>query len=370
MRRFVVSMWLCVLCTVLSARSFTHPGVLHNLKSFEVMKQQIEKKIMPAYGSWMILKAHPCSQFDYELRGPYKVISRDGEYAYTKGNMERDFSAAYQNSLMWMLTGDERHAEKSLDILTAYADTLQYIPETNDAPLLAGLEGMKIVYAAEILKYTYKEADASSLAKISKMILTVFLPVLENFYAREPYTNGNWGPVATKTYMAIAIWSDNAQMYEKAKDFYLNAHDNGTIKNYISGDTGQCQESGRDQGHPQLGLGAMATICEMAWIQGDDLYSALDNRLLKGYEYTARYNLGYDVPYVVWKDITGKYSDRQSISSHSRGSFKPVYEIVYNHYVLRKHLEMPYTKEVLDKIRPEGFERDQPAFGSLLFWNK
>lgn len=370
MRRFVVSMWLCVLCTVLSARSFTHPGVLHNLKSFEVMKQQIEKNIMPAYGSWMILKAHPCSQFDYELRGPYKVISRDGEYAYTKGNMERDFSAAYQNSLMWMLTGDKRHAEKSLDILTAYADTLQYIPETNDAPLLAGLEGMKIVYAAEILKYTYKEADASSLAKISKMILTVFLPVLENFYAREPYTNGNWGPVATKTYMAIAIWSDNAQMYEKAKDFYLNAHDNGTIKNYISGDTGQCQESGRDQGHPQLGLGAMATICEMAWIQGDDLYSALDNRLLKGYEYTARYNLGYDVPYVVWKDITGKYSDWQSISSHSRGSFKPVYEIVYNHYVLRKHLEMPYTKEVLDKIRPEGFERDQPAFGSLLFWNK
>ena len=100
------------------------------------------------------------------------------------------------------------------------------------------------------------------------------------------------------------------------------------------------------------------------------MYSALDNRLLKGYEYTARYNLGYDVPYVVWKDITGKYSDWQSISSHSRGSFKPVYEIVYNHYVLRKHLEMPYTKEVLDKIRPEGFERDQPAFGSLLFWNK
>lgn len=89
--------------------------------------------------------------------------------------------------------GDKRHAEKSLDILTAYADTLQYIPETNDAPLLAGLEGMKIVYAAEILKYTYKEADASSLAKISKMILKVFLPVLENFYAREPYTNGNWG---------------------------------------------------------------------------------------------------------------------------------------------------------------------------------
>jgi hypothetical protein len=28
---------------------------------------------------------------------------------------------------------------------------------------------------------------------------------------------------------------------------------------------------------------------------------------------------------------------------------------------------MPYTQQVLSKIRPEGFERDQPSFGSLLF---
>jgi hypothetical protein len=28
---------------------------------------------------------------------------------------------------------------------------------------------------------------------------------------------------------------------------------------------------------------------------------------------------------------------------------------------------MPWTLEVLKKIRPEGFERDEPAFGSLLF---
>lgn len=41
-----------------------------------------------------------------------------------------------------------------------------------------------------------------------------------------------------------------------------------------------------------LGIGALATVCEIAWQQGDDLYSALDNRLMKGFEYVAKYNWG------------------------------------------------------------------------------
>ncbi len=116
-----------------------------------------------------------------------------------------------------------------------------------------------------------------------------------------------------------------------------------------------------------LGIGAMATICEIAWQQGDDLYSVLDNRLLKGYEYVSKYNLGYDVPFITWTDITGKYNNWTKISEIGRGNFKPVFEICYNHYVNRKGFSMPYTEKVLEKIRPEGFDRDQPSFGTLLF---
>ena len=113
----------------------------------------------------------------------------------------------------------------------------------------------------------------------------------------------------------------------------------------------------------------MATVCEIAWNQGDDLYGALNNRLLKGFEYVAKYNLGNDdMPFTVWKDITGKYSNWTKISDISRGRFIPVYEMVYNHYVRIKGLSMPYTKQVIDKIRPEGYDRDQPAFGTLLFY--
>ena len=44
-----------------------------------------------------------------------------------------------------------------------------------------------------------------------------------------------------------------------------------------------------------------------------------------------------------------------------------VFEIAYNHYVNRMGLPMPFTKQVLEQLRPEGYDRDQPGFGTLLF---
>jgi alpha-glucosidase len=352
----------------LQNRPFFHPGILHTPKDFDRMRQSIADTASIAFGSYKLLEEHPFSQADYKMQGPFRVISRDGEFRYTKSKMENDFHAAYQNALMWTLTKNEKHAQKSFEILSAYADSLAYIPETNDAPLLAGLEGFKIICAMEILKHTHNV----QMQKIESMFGNVFLPVLENFYRRPPYTNGNWGLIVTKAYMAAGIYFDDHFMYEKARQFYLYGNDNGTIAHYIDGVTGQIQESGRDQAHAQLGIGAMAVVCELAWKQGDDLYSLLDNRLLKGYEYVAKYNLGYDdVPFRQWTDVTGKYNNWTKISEKARGQLRPIYEIVYNHYVIRKGLKMPYTGQVLEKIRPEGFSGDQPpSFGSLLYNDK
>ena len=366
--KFILFIFSHFALATLSAQEFIHPGILHTLEGMNHFKQLVTDKVQPAYGSYLLLRDHKCSQVDYVLEGPFRIIARDGEHRDTKSKMEADFSAAYQNTLMWLITGNKAHAQKSLEILTGYADSLQTIPDTNDAPLLVGLEGFKIIYALEALKHTYPDVTESQLVPIVRMFSDIFIPVMERFYAREPYTNGNWGPIVTKAYMAAAIHMDNRVMYNKAKDFYLHARDNGTITHYISSETGQIQESGRDQSHCMLGLGAMATVCELAWQQGDDLYAALYNRLLKGYEYVAQYNLGYDVPFTQWTDITGKYCNWTTISEAGRGRYMPVFEIAYNHFVGRKALPMPYTLQVLEKIRPEGYDRDQPAFGTLLFY--
>ena len=159
-------------------------------------------------------------------------------------------------------------------------------------------------------------------------------------------------------------------------EFYLYGNDNGTISHYIDGDTGQCQESGRDQQHTVLGLGAVSAICELAWKQGNDLYSAYENRALLGYEYTVKYNLGYDVPFKYMPELTGKYNwyeidevDKKEVASGQRpesrrGKFAPVYERVYNHYATRLGLGMPYVKEVLEtKVRPENAGTDIAHWG-------
>jgi hypothetical protein len=346
-----------------------HPGILTTTADIERMKADIKQQRQPAFASYEQLRSLPLAQADYRMNGPYEAIARDGEYRQTKTPMEQDFSAAWLNALMWTLTGKEAHARKAAEILTRYAATLRTIPDTNDAPLLVGLEGWKIAYAAEMLRYTYPRFDTAQQEAVNDMLRRVFLPIMELFYSRKAYTNGNWGPIVTKAYMALAILWDDEAMYRRATDFYLHARDNGTIAHYIDGETGQIQESGRDQGHCQLGIGALATVCEMAWKQGDDLYSALDNRLMKGYEYVAKYNLGYDVPFRQWTDITGKYSRWAVISDKGRGQWQPVFEIAYNHFVNRCGLEMPYTRQVLGKIRPEGYNRDQPGFGGLLFFD-
>jgi hypothetical protein len=51
-------------------------------------------------------------------------------------------------------------------------------------------------------------------------------------------------------------------------------------------------KAGRDQGHAQLGVGLMGTVCERAWNWGIDLYGYDDNRFLKRAQYVAKWSLG------------------------------------------------------------------------------
>ena len=111
----------------------------------------------------------------------------------------------------------------------------------------------------------------------------------------------------------------------------------------------------------------------MAWNQHDDLYGYDNNRFLAGAEYVAKYNLGYDVPYTLYKN-----SDvvQESISPYGRGDIRPIWAMVYNHYVNRKGLSAPYSAMFAEKVRPEGGGGDygpnsggfdQLGYGTLTF---
>lgn len=351
--------------------SFVHPGILHDQNDLNRIKSYVSSGGYPPMGSYLALKAQATSSSTYQIKGPFVNIARDGVDAATKNSFEQDFNAAYQNAIMWVITRDESHAKKSVEILNAYAGTLKGITGSNDNALTASLGGFTLVNAAEIMRYTYPAWTKDNVAKCEAMFRNVFVKELNGFYIKPAYTNGNWGASVIKAMMGFGVFLNDTGIFNKAVSlYYSKGQDNGSLANYIINTDGQCQESGRDQSHTMLGLGNLAEACEVGYKQHLDMYGALDNRLLAGYEYTAKYNLGNTVPFIKWTDVTGKYSDWSVISDVDRGAFSPVFEIVYNAFVTRKKLAMPYTQQVLDKIRPEGapMSSDHPGFGSLLFF--
>ena len=279
------------------------------------------------------------AQTEYKMSGPYEVVARDGGYARTKGGSERDMKAA------WDFARAGKHDE-AIRIINAYSETLQSF-DGHDAPLCL-IQGYWLCRAMMEVKLKAPNVLINNYAEAwSQMIRRAMVPVMDKFEADSPYANGNWGHIVNRCRMAAAICMDDKDLYQHAIDIYLHAGDNGSLPNYVS-QTGQCQETGRDQAHAQLGLGAMCEICEMAWQQGDDLWGALDNRLMKGIEYTARYNLGYDVPFETWTDCTGLYCDWTEPGQVARGRIRNIYHLAYDHYVGRLGLKMPYAKKIKD----------------------
>ena len=202
------------------------------------------------------------------MAGPYEVVARDGEFRHTKAGSERDMLAA----LRFAETGDYEQATRIID---AYAETLQRF-DGHDAPLCL-IQGYNLVRAMGLTPNpSPKERGAWE-----AMIRRAMVPTMNKFEADSPYANGNWGAIVNRFRMAAGIFMNDTAMYKAAVDYFFHANDNGALPNYV-GETGQCQETGRDQGHVQLGLGMMCDICEMAWERGDDLWGALDNRLMKG----------------------------------------------------------------------------------------
>lgn len=345
---------------------FTHPGLTHGADDLAFIATQLAESRQPWVDAFAKLRDHPQARADYRMRGPFKTVTRGAGETRHDTEMALDANAAFENAMMWRLTGDRAHADKALEILNAWGATLQRI-KGHDAILAASLYGFKFVCAAELMRDADSGWAPEDVDRFRGMLRRAIVPTINNF---APFANGNWDTACIKTLMAIGVFCDDRALFDRAVEYYRHGEGNGRLTHYIINPAGQCQESGRDQQHTQLGLAHLAAAAEIAWRQGVDLYAEADNRLLAGFEYTARYNLGHDVPFVPHTDTTGKYTAKH-ISDHGRGRLRPIYEMVLNHYSSRRGLDAPWTRQAAEKLRPEGpaFRCDHLGFGTLLFYH-
>lgn len=346
----------------LRGAAFVHPGLLHNQAELDFIKQKVQAKEDPWFSGWEKLLEADVSNMGWQS-GAIAHVLRGGYNRPDIGasDLERDTAAAYSQSIQWVVTGETRHALKAIAILNDWASRLKSIGE-HDAKLLVGMTGVNMINGAEIIRHTSSLWKENEIAQFEKMLLDVHYEVIKDFF---PAANGNWDASMIQTMLSIGIFVDNHAIFQKAVTYYLEGQGNGAVLHYFN-EFGQCQESGRDQSHVQMGIGFLGSACEIAWKQGIDLYGAYDNRLARGFEYTAKYNLGYDVPFETFRSIDGKY-EHKSISRRGRGRFRPIYERAYHHYHDRMGMEMPYTLEVIGKSRPEGWHIQHTSWGTLLY---
>jgi hypothetical protein len=345
-----------------AAAQITHPGLLHTQADFDRMRARVMAGDQPWQAGWERLIANPRSH-PGRTPNPQQTIVRGASSGENYHILYNDIHAAYQNALRWKIQNNTDHGDTARDICNAWSATLQEVTGNSNVSLAAGIYGYQFANVGEIMR-GYPGFD---LGRFQQMMNDIFYPLNLDFLVRhhgncDSHYWANWDLCNMNSILAIGVLTDDQSKIDWAVDYFFNGVGNGAILNAIphlhENDTlGQWQESGRDQGHTLMGVGQMGAFCEMAWNQGHDLYGAHDSRFAKACEYIAKYNLGNSVPFTDYYWESGHNCDpntHTAISEHGRGHIRPVWERVYNHYVRRRGLTMPYTEQFAAEVRPEG----------------
>jgi hypothetical protein len=322
----------------ITAQTFKHPGIRNTKEELDLIKAKVNAGQQPWLSGYEKMMSNSVSSITYEHK-PCDHFTFDT----CRSRIKNDGAAAYSNALQWYIKGDTARAQKAITILNDWARIVRNF----DQSCLAVTWGMPIlINAAEIMR-GYPGWSSSDQAKFKSWLSDIVWPFASDCSAGD---RNNWDCGGIALSLAIAVFTDNQSRFDSSVSRLRNF-----IPIYIK-ETGCTTETDRDQGHAQMGIGHLAAGAEVAWHQGIDAWSFHDNRLFKGYELNAKYNLGESI------------SCSGGVSSKFRGNFgHTMWEVAYNHYHNRKGMNMPYTKRAIEeKVRPEGLDNDMLPWGTLV----
>jgi hypothetical protein len=464
---------------------FVHPGISHTQADLDRMKAMVDAKVEPFYTNYQTFANSSLSKSTYTPQNIGITYIREN------GMDLNDFRAAYNNALMWHLTGLSAHAELAIKIINGFSG-LTNVSSRGTGPLNSSKIHL-LIEAAELMRHYSGWTEADQQAFRDMLVYPGYNTKVNRWDTDHSYTEtsnnitwywncfnfdsgrvGNQELMPERMIMALGIFLDNDTIYDRGLRYYCGlphrsddlpyalgprVHStfvqdtsktvagnatmigygysdqtigttadygyNGQLQHYIW-PNGQTQEMARDQGHGVLGIGVCASIAEMAWNQGDDIYSYLNDRLLLGSEFVARYNVSYQyysdygmtAPWEptalqinttdtydthVATSVSGTYGrtvtsteptfengifisqrDRTNrwlslwINDQSRGSFlatqRPFYEMLVAHYGVRLGMDGAkylWTQRARDKsISVSGYEQsgqttDHLGYGAL-----
>lgn len=387
-------------------RGFVHPGGLHTQEDFDRIKDLLAKGDPTITAAVKVLTQAAYAQSTAGT-SPVQTIVRGGGKGENYINAARGATIAYQNALVWKITGNKANASHAINVLMQWANTTKGIGGDSNYALAAGLYGYQFAQAAELLR-DYEGWAPERFEQFRQWMLQVWYPSAMGFlrgrngtwenaskwWQAPGHYWSNWGLCNALCVMSIGVLCDDVFIYNQGLS-YIKYDQVGTftdprtanpilndgltefmgnlvvtvtntpanLKASSYGTIGQMQESGRDIGHATMAAGLAIDIAHMAWNQGDDLFSFMDNRLAAGIEFVAAQTQNIEgLPWTNYKYGSGGiyYTDNRcwTMTGPALGNqIRPYWGTVIGHYqgVLGK--DMPYSEMAyanLIKNGPDG----------------
>ncbi|MDF7824660.1 alginate lyase family protein [Pontiellaceae bacterium B12227] len=357
--------------TISPVSGMRHPGVLQSPAMLKALKKSLDAKDPERMALWKQMITCDRGRIDREQEwSPGLVLHRK--------EMDRAKWAApgmLRYTLDWIMNGNAESEQHAIQMFNTWANCEQFECDPSDEyghhRLVGGITFGSIPYAAELLMSSGTSWPVDEQEKFKNTWRTVFLPVISE---NRPYHfNGNWDLACSWSILASAVMLDDRELFLSEIDRLRNGYTNAQFSRYLL-PSGQCQETGRDVIHSEMGLYFASLCAQIAWNQNIDLFEGEDYSLGRCYEYLALFHRGEDrVPYEIYNDAIGPSSKHQSPkpSELFRGDYRySIYEMIYHHYRDYRNTELYNVKNVLEqKTRPEGPSPNVQTYSTLCFWN-
>jgi len=333
------------------AMTFVHPGALDSREELDFVKARVKEGAQPWTATYAKVKALATAG-----QWAKSTINSTNEDA---NNSKSDARKAYANALAWSYSGDTVYARRATRILNSWAILQEFTGGSDQDKLQAGWIGALFGPAAEIMR-TWPGWAPDSVAAVQAMFKRAFYPQLNTAST----WNGNVDLTQIDAMMSIAVFNEDEAEFQMALDrlakrnpayFHLVSDgtvpaidgDGGDVESFWSTPTrwvdGLTQETCRDNDHhAQYAMASAFHAAEVAWHQGVDVYTPN----------TARYTAVLEL---MGKQITTGSMQGTCANDTTTADRYATWEIGYNHYHVRKGMDLPETwKAITQEIRPKG----------------
>ncbi|MCA8205845.1 alginate lyase family protein [Burkholderia sp. AU33545] len=363
---------------VRSGVSFTHPGILLDTSHLQSMASNVNASYSPWQSAFVNASRSQLGALTYT---PSPQTSVDTGNSTQTDALISDSQAAYTQALLWYITRNTVYADNAIKIMNAWASTFAGGFSGSNAMNVASWTGDVWPRAAEIIRYTYVDANgnsvwaASDISTFKNFLATWYVPLVTPGRSFG-YYGGNLNSSSAAASINIGVFNDDAQTFLRGIWMWRNTlpayiymtNDGPTPVPPINWSTanrtasnlgtlwynqsplvnGLSQETCRDLGHVRWGFAALANGAETAFLQGFNVSSESTlgtpntSRLQAGLEFNATYLNGASVP--TWL-CSGKISLGSSVATG---------ELAYNNLVNRWGLSLPQMNKYLSANRPAG----------------